>query len=444
MKKKTRIASLMLSAAMVLSMAACGNGDTESSKGGESNANTANTNTGSVITINYPTYRVGTHISAAAEKKLIDDFNKQYEGVYKVVVEELPSDEAYADKMKVLAASKELPDVVEGKGGIRELAISNGQAIDLSAFVDEDAEYKKVIGDDAIAANTIDGKLYSISNGNQIIGYYYNTEMFKKAGIKPADTWDEFMTNLQKLKEAGHTPISMMTGENLWTTNLLLAAMIGTNGTAGNEFMATQYPDTYQTPEVIEALGNIQTILKDYTTSDALGADYNIAANHFLNEETAIICNGPWMIGAFSDEEMAAEGLADRVEVANYPNDGAFAQFEVGYMVCSSDPDKQKAAFEFIKFKTNVEGQTVMLEMSDTVPLTNEVEIPAEYAAKNPLMTKIIEEGNVAAYKFNTIDNMAYSGVIDQMSKAFPALANGEITPEDMAELMDEAAAKSK
>ena len=85
-----------------------------------------------------------------------------------------------------------------------------------------------------------------------------------------------------------------------------------------------------------------------------------------------------------------------------------------------------------------------MLELSDTVPLTNEVEISEEYQAANPLMTKIIELGNAADYKFNTLDNMAYSSVIEEMGNAFPSLVSGEITPEQMAGLMDEAAAKNK
>ncbi len=441
MKTGKKITALLLAAFITASMAACSSGSETSET---SNTNSGSSASGEEIVIKYPTYRVGTHTSAKAETELINGFNEKYAGKYRVEVEELPSDESYADKMKVLAANNELPDVVEGKNGVRELAIANGQAIDLTELVNADEEFKKAIGEDAIKANTIDGKLYSISNGNQVIGYFYNTELFDKAGIEPATTWDGFMDNLQKLKDEGITPISMMTGENLWTSNLLLAAMIGTDGEAGNTFMNTQYPETYNTPEVVKALGNMQKIFQEYTTSDAVGADYNVCANHFLNGETAIICNGPWMASDFSNEEKAAAGLADKIDVAVYPENGAFAQYEIGYMVCADDEETQKAAFEFIKYKTDVHGQTVMLELSDTVPLTNEVEISEEYQAANPLMTKIIELGNAADYKFNTLDNMAYSSVIEEMGNAFPSLVSGEITPEQMAGLMDEAAAKNK
>lgn len=228
MKRQLKKAAVLaLSAAMVMGMSGCGKKEepaasaTTASAAEETKTEAAAGETAAgvekaaeVITISYPTYRVGTHLSADSEAALIEGFNEKFKGVYEVKIEELPSDEAYADKMKILAASKELPDVVEGKNGVRELAIANGQAVDLTSFINEDEEYKKVIGDAAIRANTVDGKLYSIANGNQIIGYFYNSEMFEKAGIQPAETWEEFMSNCDKLSAAGFAPISMMTGEN--------------------------------------------------------------------------------------------------------------------------------------------------------------------------------------------------------------------------------------
>jgi len=404
----------------------------------------ADNNTSGEVVIKYPTYRVGTQVSAKAEKKIIDGFNEKYKGKIKVDVEELPSDQSYTDKMKVLAASNALPDVVEGKDGVLELAIRNGQAIDLTSYVNADADYKKIIGQDAIDANTHDGKLYSISNGKQLIGYFYNKESFAKAGITPAKTWDEFMSNCQKLLDKGITPISMMTGENCWTTNLLLGAMVGTANDAGNTFMKTKYPKSYDTAEMKAGLDKIKTILSKYTTKDAIGAKYDIAANHFLQGNTAMIPNGPWMTADFSSEDKAVAGLADKIGVALYPNDGVFAQYEIGYMVCSNDKAKQDAAFEFIKYKTNAESQKIMLEDSGTIPLTNEVAMSDEYKKNNPLVAELINLSGNAKYKFNSIDQISYASVITEMSKDYPALASGDMETGDMVKEMTNAAAKNK
>jgi len=154
-----------------------------------------------VIEINFPTYRVGTHVLAAPEKILIDSFNEYYAGQYKLVVEELPSDMSYIEKMTILAATGDLPDIIEGKGGIVSLAVKNGQAHELDELLANDPEYAAEVGQAAIDSQQINGKTYSIPDINQCFSYFYNKDMFAQAGIEPATTWDEWMDNCQKLKD---------------------------------------------------------------------------------------------------------------------------------------------------------------------------------------------------------------------------------------------------
>jgi raffinose/stachyose/melibiose transport system substrate-binding protein len=399
------------------------------------------------VEISYATFMVGAHASAAAEKEVIDAFNQEYEGKIKVVIEELPSDDAYVNKMKTLAASKSLPDVVMGKNGIRELAIANGQAVDILPFLTADADWSAYVGEGAIDYNkTDDGKLYSIANQQQLIGYFYNKDMFEKTGITPAKTWDEFMSNNEKLKAAGFTPLALMTGENAWTTNLWLAAMIGTDGETGKEFMNTTYPDTYNNTSVVNGLTMLQKCLQDYTTPDAIGAIYANAANNFLQENTAIIANGPWMCPDFSDVTKAKEGLQDRVGVALYPNNGIIAQYEVGYVLCTNgkSQEEQDAALEFLKFKTNKFAQGVFLEKAGALPLTPNVPISDEYKAANPIVADLIKLSGEAEYSFGNIDNNAYSGVVAEFSIRYPELAFNDITAEDMATSLTKAAELNK
>ena len=401
------------------------------------------TNKSGETVITYPTYRVGSHLHAKAESTLINGFNEKYAGTYKVEVEELPSDQSYVEKMKVLASADSLPDVVEGKNGVLELAIKTGRAIDLTAYLEADPEFVAEIGSAAIKANTIDGKIYSISNANSLIGYFYNKKHFEDAGITPAKTWPEFMSNLQALKEAGYTPISMMTGENCWTTNLLFAAYVGTSD-EGETFMNTKYPTDYDNQRVREGLEMIQTILQNYTTKDAIGAKYDIAANHFLQGTTSIICNGPWMAGDFTNEAKASADIMNNVGIALYPDNGMFAEYGIGYMVCSEDKVHQDAAWDFIKYKTNAAAQLVMLEQGNILPLTGNVKMSDEYKAANPLVSELITLSKDAEYEFITLDTNSYASVIDEMSRDYPALASGDITVDEMIQDMNAAALRSK
>lgn len=397
--------ALLLVGCMAASLAACGSGEGKKNakKGGDG-----------PVEIDYATFMVGTHQSAEAEKKVIDEFNKKYEGKIKVNIEELPSDSAYVDKMKTLAASNALPDVVIGKEGIRELAVKNGQAVDLIPLLEEDAEWKEEVGEGAIEYNKDGDALYSIANQKQIIGYFYNKAMFEDAGIKPAETWDEFMSNNEKLKEAGYTPLALMTGENCWTTNLWLAAMIGTDGEAGNEFMNTFHPESYENDSVVKALGMIQECLAEYTTSDAVGALAANAMNNFEQGKTAMIANGPWMTPDFEDPEKTLPELKDQIGIAAYPESGLIEQYEVGYVLCTNEDDEkvQEAALEFLKFKTGKEAQTIFLEDAGALPLTDQVQMSDKFIKENPLVAELVEMGNSNKSDFNNIDNTAVASTI--------------------------------
>lgn len=102
--KLKKIMALLLVGCMAASLAACGSGEGKKNakKGGDG-----------PVEIDYATFMVGTHQSAEAEKKVIDEFNKKYEGKIKVNIEELPSDSAYVDKMKTLAACEQNKDCTD-------------------------------------------------------------------------------------------------------------------------------------------------------------------------------------------------------------------------------------------------------------------------------------------------------------------------------------------
>ncbi|ROR28232.1 carbohydrate ABC transporter substrate-binding protein (CUT1 family) [Mobilisporobacter senegalensis] len=453
--KKTKVIALLLALTMTMSLVACKNKDASKETGTNTEASVDETDKGDTpegtssepVEISYATFMVGSHASAAAEEEVINAFNKKFEGKYKVVVEELPSDNAFVDKMKILASSQTLPDVLIGKNGIRELAIENGQAVNIKPFLEADPEWMKFVGEDAMNYNMEDdGSVYSISNQRQIIGYFYNKDMFSKAGVTPAKTWDEFMSNNAKLKKAGFTPLALMTGENAWTTNLWLAAMIGTDGADGNAFMNTSYPANYNNSSVIKGLEMLKTCLKEYTTPDAVGALYANAANNFEQGNVAMIANGPWMCPDFTDETKSIPGFGDQVGVALYPEDGLIAQFEVGYILCTNgkSAEEQAGALEFLKFKTSEYAQSVFLEKAGVLPLTDNIEMSAEYKAANPILSELIQLSGSAKYTFENIDNTAFSSIVDETAVRYPELAYDEITPEEFADYLTKAAEMSK
>lgn len=444
------IASALMLTTLVMSISACGSNQAANNSTTPTNSPVASSKSDNhsadqaPVKIKYLTYRVGTHASAKLEAEQIRQFNEKYGKEVEVQVEEIPSDSAYEDKIKILAASGDIPDVVMGKNGINDILIKGNLATPFNDYLDKDPEWKSEIGEEAIAANTRDGKVWSISDQKQNIGYFYNKEMFEKAGIQPAQTWDEFMSNNEKLKAAGFVPLALMTGENAWTTNLILASIVGTSGEAGNKFMNTLHPVDFNTPEMIDALDKVKTMLQQDTTKDALGAGYANVANNFCQGKAAIIANGPWMIGDFSDTTKCAAGFDQKVGVSAFPGNGMISSYEVGYMIGAKTPETRDAAEKFIRFKTGLEGQRIALELGNVMPVSDQVQPSEEFKQKYPLFVESIEVSNQSKIHYSAFDSIVYPNVTDAWKLWYPELVFNKSTAEEFAKKLSDIAAKNK
>lgn len=400
------------------------------------------------VVIQYPTYQVGVNTAAPVVARLVEEFNAAHEGEIRIVVEEIPGDANYIEKMKVLMSSDALPAVVYGGGyNLLDLALASSQGVvDLTDSVNADPEWLALYSDKSLEVNSRDGKIYASSSEGNTIGYFYNKELFAQAGIEaPAATWDEFFTQCDMLLEAGITPLSMDTADSAWVTSLWLGAMVATASDAGYEFMNTMMPDDYMLPEFVAAVENIQKMFLNYTTLDAVGGKYENAANAFMTGRTAMIANGPWMIGDFSDPSMAPEGFADKVGCAIYPENFAYDEPIQGYFVTKqSDPEMEAAAIEMVRFFTSAYAQTVALEMQGMLPAGANVEITDAAKEQYPLLAEFVNVLEGAAVRTANTQSTMYPNLLDVMSQELPNLATGSMTAEEFCQKLTEAAVKNK
>lgn len=402
---------------------------------GSSNVNNTE-ETGKIVEISFPTSWVGVSTNTEWFNDRLAAFNEQYKDKYKVVVEEIAGDQAYVDKMKVLYSSNSLPDVISA-GGYNLIDPMKDQLKDLTDYID--ADWKAANSEVCWNVNSRDGKIYGIPYSRQVIGYFYNKDLFAKAGItEPAKTWDEFFVQCDKLLAAGITPVSMDTADSGWLTSLILGAMVASTD-EGEQFMNTSLPSNYNTPEFINAAAMIQKIFQKYTTSDAIGGKYENGASNFFMEQTAIIANGPWMVSDFYDTAMVEEGFADKIGTAMFPEGVMYNSGKIGFHIASKTEDKLNASLDFVRFLTSKESQQKMLEMTGDIPSDVTVTSDTIY----PIINEVIENGNNAARNINDFQSLWYANVVDEISIQYPLLAQGEITPEKFAAALTKAAEKN-
>ena len=439
---KKRLTALALAALMTAGcLSGCGGGGETTEEGASTES------TGEEIVINYPTFQCGVNTASPVVDQLIEEFNAEYAGKYRIQKEDVPGDANYVDKIKVQLGTGDLPPVVYGGGyNLLDLALAKDVVVDLTPYVEADPEWKALYSDVALTTNSRDGKIYASSSEGSLVGYFYNKELFEKAGIaEPAKTWDEFWEQCDKLKAAGITPLALDTADSAWVTSLWAGAMIATSGDEGYEFMKQMNPIDYNNQPTIDAFTNVQKMLQEYTTLDAIGGKYEHAANNFLSGQAAMIANGPWMVGDFSDETKTTADFADKVGVAIFPGNFVYDAPIQGYFVTKQDdPALEEAAVEMVKFFTSAHAQQVALEVQGMVPASSTVEITETAKQNYPLLVEFLDLAEGATVRTDNLQATMYPNLLDVVSQDLPLLASGEMTPTEFCQTLSTEAAKNQ
>lgn len=439
---KKRLTALALAALMTAGcLSGCGGGGETTDEGASTES------TGEEIVINYPTFQCGVNTASPVVDQLIEEFNAEYAGKYRIQKEDVPGDANYVDKIKVQLGTGDLPPVVYGGGyNLLDLALAKDVVVDLTPYVEADPEWKALYSDVALTTNSRDGKIYASSSEGSLVGYFYNKDLFAQAGIaEPAKTWDEFWQQCDKLKAAGITPLALDTADSAWVTSLWAGAMIATSGDEGYEFMKQMNPIDYNNQPTIDAFTNVQKMLQEYTTLDAIGGKYEHAANNFLSGQAAMIANGPWMIGDFSDETKTTADFADKVGVAIFPGNFVYDAPIQGYFVTKQDdPALEEAAVEMVKFFTSAHAQQVALEVQGMVPASSSVEITETAKQNYPLLVEFLDLAEGATVRTDNLQATMYPNLLDVVSQDLPLLASGEMTPTEFCQTLSTEAAKNQ
>lgn len=446
---------LAMSGLMALGLTACGNtGGGESAAADqtkpEETAQSTEASSDEKIVLDVINYHVGTDYAAEYYSYLFEAFQQTEEGKnVEFHFEEIPTTDAFNQKIKLLISSGDLPDIVfNGGNNITELAAKSGKVADLTPYFDADPEWEALFDETSLEFNMVDGKIYGVPVSKEISYIYYNKDLFAQAGIEAPEVayadWNAFFEACDKLKAAGITPVGMDTADSGWLTNLWMSALIGTNGDTGNQWMNSMYPTDFNTPEVVAAAETVQKMFQEYTTADAVGGKYDPMATHFFNGEVAMFPNGPWMIPDFSETEKAPEGFYDKVGIMLMPGNGMEMVPTPGDMVGASEEEKIKAAVDFLKFETKPENQIKALEMTGLQPVSNGLEIPATLIESDPLMAQVLEIQDKAEVTYGQNQAYWYQNTIDTFSTELPELAYGNITPEEFCEKLSESAKKNQ
>lgn len=195
-----RTVALVFATLAVAAVGGCGGGDDDAGDGA----------TGTVrLFSDNPGWRVGFRDVARELKRLKD---------IRLDITDAPDPGQYEQAVKSsLRTRKQVPDVIKWWSGYRLQDLARTGALEDLTPVWDAMERKGWIEPALKPAFTHEGKVYGLPIAQSYWVFFYGKETFRKAGIEPPRTWEEFLSNARKLKREGIAPF-FATVKDRWTS----------------------------------------------------------------------------------------------------------------------------------------------------------------------------------------------------------------------------------
>ena len=367
MKRRfTKISSVILAAALLASaFTGCGSQDS------------AKKSNDQVTTIRYARWGLPEEMNGT--KKIIAAFEESHKNI-KVTLESSSWDQ-YWEKIQTEIASNTAPDVMLMDGGwyLTQFA-PKGILADIGPLMEKD----KISKDDYFnvwQTFTYNNKIYSMPRDYNSIVLYYNKSLFKAAGITEVPngnmTWDQIVKLAQKLTldkngknatEPGFDPNNIeqyglyVPYDNVDST---IATLIWQKG--GRLMSVDKNTCQIDSPESKSVLQFLYDLNYKYHVSPTYSAALKYGEEQFPTGKFAMVYQGSWLQSSLADAKFDWD-----IAVAPSFDKKVYCTQSVGNAILTTSSN-QEAAWEFVKYMSGKEGQTIMAQSKDSIPVLKDV-----------------------------------------------------------------------
>lgn len=379
-------------------------------------------------------------------QQVAKEFEDKNPGV-KVDVQAFQNEELQRTLIPNALRSGDAPDVFQ-QWGAGELAaqVKAGYVKDISADVAAELE---LVGGTA-APWQVDGKTYGLPFSFGIEGFWYNKDLFAKAGIASVpSTLDELYAAIDKLKAAGITPIAVGAKDkwpaaHYWYNFALKSCspQILSNAQANLVF---DDPCFIKAGELLQQFIDSKPFNEGYLgTSAQQGA--GSSAGQLATGKAAMELMGHWNPGTMGGILQEETGDANATPPSflgwfNFPGIPGSAGDPTaalgggdGFSVSADAP---KEAVELLKYIASVDVQTRFGEVGAGIPVSK----GSEVSISDPNLRQVLEGLQASTYVQLWLDT-AYGPVVGgAMNDGIVALFAGQATPQDIVQGMKDAAA---
>lgn len=373
----------------------------------------------------------------------IQDIAKQYQEEnpdldFNFEIENISDHTAYLQKLKILAASDELPEWFDSDPDTWFADIvADGKAYSFEDLYKELGMYDQIFPISKEYARLSDGSLNLMTLQCNTEYFFYNKDLFEQAGITEAPkTFDELLADCKLLQDQEIIPIAM--GAD-WPI-LRYIAQVPFRLT-GNEYIenAVSGEGSFGEEAGLKGAQFIQDIAQ-YFQEGWSSADYDTMNDLFASGQAAIMYNGTW---ALEQADMIGEdgNIKDNIGYFTMPTysdadvttaTDFFANSGIGTAIRTDAVDDEMKAWMKYLLEHYADASLSYNQLPSVMPDEETMQsLPKVYQ-------QIIEDvSNVKEYA-KCWDVVIDSALVEPLEKETVILALGQETPEEWAANMDE------
>lgn len=443
MTSLNRVGVSLAAVVTAVALAACGAPSTANSSAKQADLTTPKEKSGTL-----------TMVTKFADPKYAPyfvDVTRAYEAAnpgVKIQLEQV-GDQPYKDKIRVLSASKKLPDIYfSWAGDFANKFVRANLAADLSSVVGPDTEWGKTFSPAALKAFEREGKYYGVPIDLDAKYMAYNKQAFAKAGINsPPDSLETLLADCGKLKAAGYIPIALG-NQYGWPA---IHYMTQLNAYAVKpETMAKDYnPATGEFTDAgyVKALEQFQSVVKECASPSANGLSHEAAQANFINGKAAMHYLESLEFLALTTKGGAPKELADNWDFFRLPAAGgspgdtnALTGAPDGFMV-NAQSQNAALAVDFLKFMTKAQSAQ---KLTADIGWLSPVQGSATAENSFPQLQSALADMSKASQFAIWLDTVTNADVANAYLSGVEGLINGSTTPQDVIKGVQDAAAKAK
>ncbi|KXK58921.1 ABC transporter substrate-binding protein [Micromonospora rosaria] len=322
--------------------------------------------------------------------------------------------EAFKTKLTTATQAGSPPDLFQSwGGGVLRQQVDAGLVKDLT---DDVQPWIGSLLPAALQPYTIDGRIYGIPFDVGMVGFWYNKDLFAKAGVtETPTTWAGVLDTVRKIKAAGIVPIALA-GKDKWPAHnywAYLAMRIGGLSALQQAAETKNFdtPDFVAAGERLKELVDLQPFQRGF-----LGAEYGSPdgqAATMGNGGAAMELMGQWAPSVQASSSTSKKGIGDKLGFFPFPvvdgGKGAGSEAFGGGNGFAIGKDAPASTVDFLASLLTVDNQRKAAQTGAVLPTVRE----AASGISDP-NNKIVAENLASATGFQLYLDQAYPPAVGQ------------------------------